>query len=58
MTSLAEGADREDVAGPITAGEGERSGSNPPLTGTRYWMSARCMPLLSPGCCWATSVPT
>ena len=35
MTSLAEGADREDVAGPTTAGEGERSGSNPPLTGTR-----------------------
>ena len=35
MTSLAEGAGREDVAGPTTAGEGERSGSNPPLTGTR-----------------------
>ena len=35
MTSLSEGAGREDVAGPTTAGEGERSGSNPPLTGTR-----------------------
>lgn len=35
MTSLAEGAGREDVGGPTTAGEGERSGSNPPLTGTR-----------------------
>jgi len=35
MTSLAEGAGRGDVAGPTTAGEGERSGFNPPLTGTR-----------------------
>ena len=34
MTSLAEGADTEDVAGPTTSGE-EPSGSNPPLTGTR-----------------------
>ena len=35
MTSLAEGAGREDVAGPTASGEGKRSGSNPPLTGTR-----------------------
>ena len=35
MMSFAEGAGREDVTGPKTAGEGERSGSNPPLTGTR-----------------------
>ena len=35
MTSLVEGAGWEDVGGPTTAGEGERSGSNPPLTGTR-----------------------
>jgi len=35
MTSLAEGADTEDVAGPTTSGEEEPSGSNPPLTGTR-----------------------
>jgi hypothetical protein len=35
MTSLAEGVDRDDLAEPASLGEGERSGSNPPLTGIR-----------------------
>jgi crotonobetainyl-CoA:carnitine CoA-transferase CaiB-like acyl-CoA transferase len=35
MTSLAEGAERDDLAEPASLDEGERRGSNPPLTGIR-----------------------
>ena len=56
MTSLAEGAGREDVAGPTTAAEGERSGFNPPLTGTRV-LNVSAVYAAPITCCWATSVP-
>ena len=56
MTYRTDSVDRDDLADSASPSKGQRSGYNAPLKGIR--VLARCMPLQSPGCGWATSVPT